>query len=647
MADGLTPFYHCSRFEESEDATRDARIKAQRDRDYYDEKQWTSDEEKTLKDRKQPVVTYNRIKRKVNALLGLEKQNRKDPKGFPREPGDEQSAQAATDAIRYVCDDSRWDDRRSEAFKELCIEGTAIIMVGAKKTKNGIDPEIRRIAWDRFYADPHSSEFDFSDAAYMGIVTWTDVDRAKRLYPGKEEVIEQTWASARGQETYDDKPKHKLWADYGRKRVRICEEYYLGDNGWEMCHFTQGGYLVDPMPSPYQDEEGKPENPLKAVSLYLDRDNNRYGEVRTMIGPQDEINKRRSKALHLITMRQARVSRGAGIEAEKVRKELAKPDGVFVADSDDFEILPTNDMAAANLQMLQEAKAEIDLLGPNAALQGKNEQDLSGRAIIAQQQGGMIEAATLMDRVRCLSLMTYRSVWARIRQYWTAERWIRVTDDERNLRFVGLNRPRTALEIEAEKLGINAGNFQQFVQQAPEQAQAFMAFAQSPQAQQAVVENNIAELDVDIILDEGVDTPTIAAEQFDQMIKLAGTGVVPIPPDVLIEASSLRDKGRLLEMLKQQNQVDPMMQQMKQLQVEDATANIEKTKSETMKNLAAVEDSDPTADLELKRAELAGKQQIEREKHEHGMAMAEQKQQFGMEMQAKAAAQRPQERKAA
>ncbi len=109
-------------FESAEQETQSAREKAERDRDYYDEKQLTADEIAELKRRGQPVVISNRIKRKVNSLMGLEKQTRKDPKAFPRNPDDEQSAAAATDAIRYVCEDSRWDDKRSECAKELELE---------------------------------------------------------------------------------------------------------------------------------------------------------------------------------------------------------------------------------------------------------------------------------------------------------------------------------------------------------------------------------------------------------------------------------------------------------------------------------------------------------------------------------------------
>lgn len=598
MEDSVTLLEMVRQFESAEDATADSRKLAERDRDYYDEKQWTAEEKSALEKRGQPAVTFNRIKRKINSLQGLEKQTRKDPKAFPRNPDDTEAADAATDAIRFVCDDSRWDDKRSEAAKELSIEGTCAIMVGVKQTKAGIDPDIRRIAWDRFYYDPHSSEFDFADSSFMGTVIWMDLDDAKAKYPDSEDALVDTWKAAETDATYDDKPKWNMWADYKRKRVRVCEHYYKDAEGWKFCIFTKGGFVVEPQASPYLGEDDQPECPIKAVSLYVDRDNNRYGEVRTMIGPQDEINKRRSKALHLISQRQVRVSPAAGLEPADVRKELARPDGVIIGEQGDVEILPTNDMASANLQMLQEAKAEIDLLGPNAALQGKNEAAMSGRALMAQQQGGMTESATYLDRVRVLSMSVYRSVWHRIRQFWKEERWVRVTDSENNLKFVGLNRPVTMLQAMAKQMGVSKDQLPQLEQAAaagdPQAAQIFgqlQAFAQDPRSQQVVsTENAVNELDVDIIVDEGIDTPTIAAEQFDQMVKMAGSGL-PIPPDVLIEASSLRNKSKLLEMMQQGPSPEQVQAQQaaQQLQMAGAQAEVEKTQSETAKNVATAQ----------------------------------------------------------
>jgi hypothetical protein len=612
-------------FEEAEDATRDARLLAQRDRDYFDEKQWTAEEQAELKSRGQPVVTFNRIKRKVNALQGIEKQNRKDPRAFPRNPDDEDAAQAATDALRYVCDNSNWDDKRSEASKELAIEGTCAIMVGVEKTKAGYDPAIRRISWDRFYYDPASSEFDFADASYMGVVVWMDLADAVRKYPDAKDALEGTWARARDTETYDDKPKNGFWADYKRKRIRLCEHYY-NDGGWKFCIFTQAGYVVEPQDSPYMGEDG-PECPIKAVSLYIDRDNNRYGEVRTMIGPQDEINKRRSKALHLISQRQVRVDPATGLDAKAIRKEMARPDGIIMGAPGDVEILPTNDMAAANVQLLQEAKAEIDMLGPNAAMQGKNETAMSGRALIAQQQGGMTESATYLDRVRVLSMAVYRSIWCRVRQFWKEERWVRVTDNEQNLRFVGINRPVTMLEMAAKQLGVDPKDLSKAP---PEAVQQLQMIAQDPRARMvAGVENAVNELDVDIILDEGMDTPTIAAEQFDILAKmLPALGPVGQSPEVLkllIQASALRNKDSLLKLFEPKDQQGPspeeQMQQQAQMQMQlaqqqaqmDGEVEIEKAKINAMADIEVAKIK-AEADHEIKQQQLRTEVALETER---------------------------------
>lgn len=613
-----------SQFEAAEEMTLDARKLAERDRDYFDEKQLTAAEEAELKKRGQPVIVKNRIKRKVNAMLGLEKQTRKDPKAFPRNPDDEEAARAATDALRFVCDAARWDDLRSQCAKELAIEGTCAVKIGVKQTKDGIDPDIKRVPWDRFYYDPHAVSFDFSDCAYKGEVVWMDLDAAIAKFPEAKDVLEATVAQAQDSNTYDDTPKWRLWADYKRRRVRLVEHYWKGHDGaWKYAIFTKGGFVTEPVDSPYLGDDGQPECPIKAVSLYVDRDGNRYGEVRTMIGPQDEINKRSSKALHLVTQRQIRVSPNVAIDPQTVRKELSRPDGVFIGESGDVEILPTNDMASGNLALLQEAKAEIDLLGPNMALQGKATADLSGRAMMAQQQGGMTELATYLDCIKTLSLAVYRSVWSRVRQHWDGPRWIRVTDDERNLRFVGINQPITVVQAEAKKMGIDKAN----LAKADPQAVAYLeTLAGMPVGQQiAGIENAVAEIDVDIIIDEGIDTPTVRAEQFDTITKMM-PALAPVMADparamkimeFITTASSLRDKDKLLEILKgDQQQGDPAQAAMMQAQMQMQAAQ----QQAEMQGQIEIEKAKVGAMADVEAAKIKAQADMEIELYKAGVA---------------------------
>lgn len=532
-------------YEASEQASQDSRTEAEQARDYYDGKQLTESEVRALRKRKQPVQWNNLIKRKIDYLRGLERQSRTDPKAYPRTAVHEQDADAATDALRYVAADQNIDISRSQVFEHMLIEGFGGVEVTvARGPKGVIDPKVTVIAWDRIFFDPHSSKLDFSDARYLGFVTWMDVSAAKARWKDKAAIIEATEnkSTSSNTETYDDKPRWANWYDAGRKRIRVVTMYYLDDSEqWARCEFTLSGHLSDPAPSPFIDEDGKPECGLILQAAYRDRDNDPYGIVRDMIPIQDGVNKRESKALHLLTMRQVRVGRSLAAQATTIRGELARPDGLIVADSGEVEVLNTQDMTAGHFQLLQEAKQNLSAMGPNATMQGKAGQDQSGRAILALQQGGMVEMAPLLDGLRHLTIRMYRQVWNRIRQYWTDERWVRVTDDN-EVRFSALNTTKGTLAMRKLADAFKAGQIDE-----PTARQYEQQIRMDPAMMQPA--NVVAELDVDIDIDEAQDTPTLQVEQFQQITALAQSGTVPIPPEVIIEASTLRNKQKLLKMI--------------------------------------------------------------------------------------------------
>jgi hypothetical protein len=599
-------------FESAEEASQNGRKESEQARDYYDGKQLTAEERKILRKRRQPEVVINRIKRKIDFLRGLERQSRTDPIAYPRTAVHEEESEAATDALRFVAQDQLFDMKRSAVWDNMLVEGMGGVEVGVTQGRDGIDVKITRLPWDRCFADPHSSEPDFSDARYLGYVTWMDVSEAKAMWPDKVQLIESTMNHpvSSNADTYDDKPRWALWGDDKRKRIRIVTMCYRVAGVWQGCVMTLSGFLEEPQPSPFLDEDGKPECPIVFQSAYVDRDNDRYGVVRDMISPQDEVNKRRSKALHLLTMRQSRVSAAATSDPEKIRAELAKPDGVIIGEDGEFEILPNNDQVAGHFQLMQEAKSEIDMLGPNATLQGKSGQDQSGRAIMALQQGGMVELAPLLDQLHQFNIRVFRQVWNRIRQYWTTERWVRVTDDEKGVTFVGLNTTQGALAARKVDAALAEGKIDRATAQ-----QYKMQIQMDPAMMQPA--NSVAELDVDIEIEETTETPTVQMEQFEQLTKLAATGLVPIPPEIILQASSLRDKNKLLDMLKQSQDSQGQMGQMaQQIQLEGAQANIAKVKSEAIKNIAqaqaaAVPKDVPAEDPHVKAAQEAVRLMLE------------------------------------
>lgn len=548
-------------FEDSFDNTFTERARSEQCRDYYDGIQWTAEEIEVLRKRKQPVVTANRIAPKINSLIGFEKRQRTDPKAYPRTPKHQEDAEAATDALRFVCDKNNFSGMRSNVAENLFIEGIGAICVGIAKPKGDtgqMDVTFGWVPWDRFYRDPHSRERDFSDATFMGEVLWMDGDQAKAEFKGKEVEVDGAYTGGMvGSETFDDRPK-VTWSDAKRDRVRILKHRWNDpDKGWMTAIVCRGGFLWGPKPSPYLDEDGSPSNDLIAVSAYVTRENERYGVAATHISVQDEVNKRRSKALHRLAMNQTIAEHGAVEDVAKTKAELAKPDG-YIEVNKDFRFEPRDGLAAmqGEMQLLAEAKAEIDTSGVNPSLQGDMKAP-SGRAQEIQQSAALSEYAVAFDALRDWSWRVYKATWCRIRQYWDGETWVRVTDDESNVRFVGLNRPVTAAE-----------EVQTLTEQGKPVPPELQMLAQFNPQQVVRIAAPVASLDVDIIVEDGPDTVTIQGEQFEQLVELKKADPASIPTEMVIEASNLRNKEKILEHLKAGGVPPEVQKQMQEAQAQ-------------------------------------------------------------------------------
>ena len=554
-------------FEEAQDQGRENRELCERDRDYYDGYQLTDEEIATLQRRGQPPVVFNRIAPKVDAVLGFERKMRTDPKAYPRTPKHEKEAESITDAIRFVLEDQRFDQKKSDVAENCFVEGEGACTVTVREHRGQFDVIITHVPWDRFYHDPYSRTRDFSDAAYMGVVLWMDEDDVEARWgeEGRELatacIDSKDWSG----DTFDDRPSQTVWSDAKRRRVRVCQHYFRKGGEWWTAIFCRAGYLEEPSKVAYVDEDGLPDCPLIAVSCYIDRENNRYGGVRRMISPQDEINKRRSKALHLLNSRQVLAEHGAVESVPRAKEELAKPDGwvEYMPDAK-IEIRDNAVLGQAEMALLAEAKAEIDASGVNPALEGDVKAP-SGRAVEALMQAGLAELTKFFDAQRDWNWRVYRAVWNRIKQYWTEERWIRVTDDEDNLRWVGMNVPQT------DEFGSVVG-----------------------------VQNPVAELDVDIIMQDAPDSVTIQSEQFELLVDMWTKAPDRIPLELIIEASSLRSniKQKLLEIAKTPPPPNPVQER-------GAMAEIAKTESEAAKNFATAEKTAGEAQRGAVEAQLA------------------------------------------
>jgi hypothetical protein len=593
----------CSkRFEDFQDFTYEERKRAERRRDYRDLKQWTEDQAEILRAREQAPIAIDFFGKKVDALMGVEINRRTDPKAYPRTPEHEQAADAITDALRYVEESTQFDAIATEVFEEKIVEGYAGAVIDVTQNAKGeYDVAVLLAHWDRVYFDPHSREKDFSDSTYFGITTWLDVADAKDLFPESAADLDNMLGSTTMRDTsFDDRPVE--WVDRYRKRVRINQEWYLESGVWMLVYYSDTLVLREPAKSHLLDADGQPCCPMELQSDYVDRDNNRYGYTERFIDSQDEVNHRRSKALYMLSSAQVIAEQGAVKDKDATLRELRKAQGYTeIAPNKKFEIDRNIEMGQAQLAFYQEAKAEIEADGVNPELAGRTDQAISGRAFMARQQGGITQLGHIYSRHSEWKKRVYRQMWARIRQYWTEQKWIRVTDNDDALRWVGLNIPVTMIEqIIEQKTGMDLAQIRR------KYGQEMQQYVQRDPRLGAIVEtrNEVAEIDVDILIDEAPDTITMQQEQFETLAKLLSSNVPPPMLKALVELSSLRNKKRFIDALEGDEQTKQARQQQEQQQQEIAQrgAVAEIREKETKADLNEASAADKMASAEQRQA---------------------------------------------
>lgn len=524
---------------------------AQEARRYRHGSQWAEREIRKLRSRGQPVVTFNRVSRKINAVVGLLERLRQDPKGFARTPKHEDGAELATAVLNYALDQNDW-----KSISPDCAEDGATSAIGGLEIiveagdQGDPDITISRVDPREFFYDPRSMRADFSDATYMGIHKWMDYGLVAELWPDAAGAVRDGVATNGG---LDDGPtqadRQMRWVNVRERTVRVVEHWYREAGGWSYCFFT-GDIELERGRSPFLDNKGKSACRLIMYSNMIDQDDDRYGFVRDLKSPQDEINHRRSKALHALNSRKIRASRGAVDDVEIARREEARPDG-FIEINDasaKYEVEQGQVDFQGNMAFLTDAKQEIDNFGPNPSLVGEGGKNQSGRAIQLLQQAGIAELGPFLLRYRGWKIRVYRAIWNAIQQFWTSERWIRVTDSEGLSQFVQVN-------------GVEVG----------------------PLGQQQLV-NALGALDVDILIDEGPDNVNAMADAFDTLLALAQNGA-QIPPDVIISLSSLPAsvKKEIMGKLAKAQEQNPLVAKAAELELAQATAEVSKTQAETTK----------------------------------------------------------------
>ncbi len=466
---------------------RDFQTNAVKISNYRENKQWTAAEIKELVEiRHQPLYINNQVKVTIDFLNGEFAQLKTRVGVRPRTgETDQLAADAMSDIFRYI-----YQNNALEFEERDCADAGFTIGRGVLDVQVSFDdlfqPEIivRREDPLAVHPDPHSNHYDWNeDALYICRSKWVDVDKAIELYPGHDDTLKSILSGgdpAHGDLAEKDASegnKEQLFVDTDRKRIRLVEVEYkkfkrrtvwVADD--HIIHedditpaeakklklpklvrvthtislgvFTEG-VLLENSETEYQRFS------LTQFLVHRKRSGEPYGPCWAALPLQDSINKRGSKAMHLLNSRRVKFERGAVTNPEALAVELAKPDGQIELNEgkyEKFEWEDNRELAAVHMAFHDSDIANFRrVTGVNPDALGEKSEIRSGVGIARKVAQTKTVSAGAFDNFRRTRQAMALTVIDRVQVVYTPRKIELITDD-----------PQDAVNVELDREGLDA-----------------------------------------------------------------------------------------------------------------------------------------------------------------------------------------------
>jgi len=481
----------------------EVRSERARDEDYYDGIQWTYSEIAELVERGQAPLVINVCAPVVNWLLGTERRTRMDFKVVPRslDDADSTTALAKTNLIKYIYTDNYVRSENSRVFKDGVVSGEGWIEVCFSSEDTESPIEVRNEDWRNLWFDYRSTSRTIDDARYLFRSKVMDEDMALSMYPDKKELIKSLSTKGNTMFGTSDPASNTLATAYGgaisvtlqRPMVRLIEGWFrIPEHSDKIVGGTFNGYYddqIDDIVRPLLEleielgvasksnvftqrvktamfasstdmlrptltllEEGVSpykHNRFPFVPFFAyrrKRDNTPYGVVRTALGSQDDLNKRRSKAIHILSTNKVIADADAltpnGWLA--LEDELPRPDGILKLDGRNkarFEVQTDTSLADSHLRLMQEDKEAIFLTtGVNSDTIGGGNPYASSKAILARQDQSTVVTTELFDNYRLFLQQEGELILSLAEQAYVDEEVVRVKSENGGWTYLSINK---------------------------------------------------------------------------------------------------------------------------------------------------------------------------------------------------------------
>lgn len=475
------------------DLQRDNRYTQMRDHDFYDGDQWAEEDVQVLAERGQAALVFNVIKSTVDWIIGTERRTRVDFRVLPREPNDADGAETKSSLLKFINDVNRYQWARSRAFSDAIKAGVGWIEVSVRSDPTEEPIYMGYEDWRNVWYDPMSVEPDMSDARFVIRERYVDLDVALEMFPDRQDVLRAAAVTSTQFGTdamlLDDVDAERDIYEQGvgifqdcRSRVKLSECWYRqiwrgrvmrGDELGTMngapfdakskhhqamveeghasifdavrlqtrCMIYCASGVLQDIASPHK------HNRLPLVPIWgfrKKRGNAPYGVIRGLVDPQSDLNKRRSKALFILSTNQVIADDDAVEDWDEAAIEVSDPNGMIrKKKGSEFEIRNNIGLAEEHVMLMQQDREFIESTGGvTDEMMGRESNAQSGKAIIARQEQGHAVTAELFDNLRMADQSVGEIALSLSEQYHTERKVVRVLGDRGQAKYVTINEPQ-------------------------------------------------------------------------------------------------------------------------------------------------------------------------------------------------------------
>jgi hypothetical protein len=608
---------------------------------FYRGDQWDQVDLAALEAEGRPALTINTILPTVNTVLGEQSTRRADVQFKPRRGGDQDVASVLTKLYMQIADNNKLDWVEQAVFSDgLIMDGRGYFDVRMDFTDH-VEGEIRITAKDPLdiLIDPDAKEYDPKTWNEVFETKWMTLDEIEELY-GKDKAESLRFVAENGNGFGRDSIEYEetrygktdTSQDYLGAAIPGNEDYRnvraLRVIARQYRKMGRADFFVDPntgdqreVPENWGEQKAKKFAKQYNLSLiskvvrrvrwtvtcdkivlhddwspYDDftivpyfayfRRGRPFGMVRNLLSPQEQLNKIASQELHIVNTTANSgwmVESGSlvGMTADDLEEHGAETGLVLEynrGSNPPVKIQP-NQIPTGLDRISQKAALNIKTIsGVNDSMLGSDGAEVSGIAIQAKQNRGVIMIQVPLDNLRKTRHYLAEKVLNLVQKFYTEQRVIQITNEDDPLK------PR-------EPLVINE---------------------MTPEGR---VVNDLTLGEYDVVIGTAPARDSFDEMQFAEALNLRQVGVA-IPDDAIIEYSHLARKAELAKRIRMMTGVEQTPEQMEasamqaeiamqqvQLELARMQAEVQKLQSEAAINIAKVQD---VADVQpqLKMAEL-------------------------------------------